>query len=233
MSGKVVLITGGKRGLGKTMAEFLALEGASVWITSRQTNNSELSTEPVKPGEIREVQLDVTSEEQVKSVFQHVFSLHQRIDVLVNNAGTGIFKTVLDTSLEEWNQVIQTNLSGVFLCSKEAFRYMKVQGGGRVINLCSVSGYLPIPENGAYGASKFGVHGFSQILNEEGKRYNIRVSIVSPGAVYTDMTKDRPGFQKEDMLTPEDIAETILDIAKRPLHVRIDEVKILPPKGIL
>ena len=110
---------------------------------------------------------------------------------------------------------------------------MKEQGGGRMINIASVAGYIPIPENGAYGTSKYGVRGFSEILNEEGKPYNIRVSIVSPGVVFTDMSKERSGFHREDMLRPEDVAETVLDIAKRPLHVRIDEVKILPPKGIL
>ncbi|MBP1930930.1 SDR family oxidoreductase [Ammoniphilus resinae] len=232
MNGKVVIITGGKRGIGKSMAELLAKEGAAVWVTTRGTQHP-LPTECVKPGQIVVIQLDVTNERQVRNVFQLIISLHQRIDVLINNAGIGVFKPVVDTSLEEWNEVIQTNVTGVFLCSREAFFFMKEQGGGRIINLSSVAGYLPIPENGAYGTSKYAVRGFSEILNEEGKPWNIRVSIVSPGAVFTDMSKERPGFQQGDMLRPEDVAETILDIAKRPLHVRIDEVKLLPSRGIL
>jgi len=232
MNGKVVLVTGGRRGLGKTIAETLAKEGASVWVTTRQAAQ-DFPREPVKPGEIGVIQLNVTDENHVRNVFQQISSLHKQIDVLINNAGIGVFKSVIETTLEEWNKVIQTNLTGVFLCSREAFHYMKEQGGGRIINLSSVAGYLPIPENGAYGTSKYAVRGFSEILNEEGKPWNIRVSIVSPGVVFTDMSKERPGFQREDMLMPKDVAETILDIAKRPLHVRIDEVKILPPKGIL
>lgn len=232
MVGKVVLITGGKKGLGQKMAEFLANEGAAVWVTTRQSGD-EYSLKPVQSGEIRDIQLDVTNESQVRNVFQHVFSLQHQLDVLVNNAGTGIFKPILETTLSEWKEVIETNLTGMFLCSREAFRYMKELGGGRIINIASVAGYIPIAENSAYGTSKYGVRGFSGILNEEGKRNNIRVSIVSPGVVYTDMSKERSGFYKEDMLRPEDVAETVLDIAKRPLHVRIDEVKILPPKGIL
>ncbi|MGZ4164416.1 MAG: SDR family oxidoreductase, partial [Tumebacillaceae bacterium] len=156
-----------------------------------------------------------------------------RLDVLVNNAGVGVFKPVVETTLAEWQAIMDTNLTGLFLCSKEAFKIMKPQGGGRIINIASVSGYIPIVENGAYGASKYAVRGFSDILNEEGKLHNIRVSTVSPGAVYTDMTVNRDFFNPADMLKPEDVAETILDIARRPLHVRIDEVKILPPKGVL
>ncbi|RXT04549.1 SDR family oxidoreductase [Ammoniphilus sp. CFH 90114] len=230
--GKTVLITGGTRGLGKSISTLLAKEGASVLVTSRNAEPTLWKT-PVKSGEIQDLHLDVTNEEEVKQVFEHLASVQGRLDILINNAGVGIFKSIEETTLTEWNEVIQTNLTGVFLCSREAFKTMKKQNGGRIINISSVAGYLPIPENGAYGSSKFGVRGLSAILNEEGKPYNIRVSIVSPGAIQTDMSKDRTSFCSEDMLQPEDVAETVLDISKRPLHVRIDEVKILPPKGIL
>ncbi|MGZ4107639.1 MAG: SDR family oxidoreductase [Tumebacillaceae bacterium] len=232
MQGKVVLITGGTRGLGKTMAEYLAREGAAVWVTSRQAS-APSAEQKAAFGEVREVLLDVTREDSVQALFQAVLATYGRLDVLVNNAGVGVFKPIVETTLAEWQAIMDTNLTGLFLCSKEAFKIMKPQGGGRIINIASVSGYIPIVENGAYGASKYAVRGFSDILNEEGKLHNIRVSTVSPGAVYTDMTVDRDFFNPADMLKPEDVAETILDIARRPLHVRIDEVKILPPKGVL
>jgi 3-oxoacyl-[acyl-carrier protein] reductase len=232
MAGKTVLITGGARGLGKTMAETLAREGAAVWVTSRQAPPP--SKELAAPfGEVREVHLEVSSEASVQELFTAMDEAYGRIDVLVNNAGVGVFKPVVDTTLDEWNEILSTNLTGLFLCSKEAFRRMKAQGGGRIINIASVSGFIPIVENGAYGASKYAVRGFSKILNEEGKHDNIRVSIISPGAVWTEIWDGREGFNPGDMLQPEDIAETVLDIAHRPLHVRIDEVKILPPKGVL
>jgi NAD(P)-dependent dehydrogenase (short-subunit alcohol dehydrogenase family) len=232
MEGKFVLITGGARGLGKTMADYMAREGAAVWVTSRKGPQPS-AEQAAKPGEVREVYLEVTEEQSVQALFHAVDTVYGRVDVLVNNAGVGVFKPIVDTTLEEWEWILKTNLTGLFLCSKEAFKRMKEQGGGRIINIASVSGYIPIQENGAYGASKYAVRGFSAILNEEGKHHNIRVSIVSPGAVWTEIWNGREGFDPADMLKPEDIAETVLDIARRPLHVRIDEVKILPPKGVL
>lgn len=232
MQGKIVVITGGTRGLGKTMAAFLAREGAAVWVTSRQAP-------PPSPerkaafGEVLDVQLDVTREDSVTALFQAVIDTYGRLDVLVNNAGVGVFKPVVETTLQEWESIMSTNLTGLFLCSKAAFQIMQAQGGGRILNIASVSGYIPIAENGAYGASKYAVRGFSDILNEEGKMHNIRVSVISPGAVHTEMTEGREWFDPAQMLKPEDVAETVLDIARRPLHVRIDEVKILPPKGVL
>ncbi|HEU4963696.1 MAG TPA: SDR family oxidoreductase [Bacilli bacterium] len=228
---KVVLITGGARGLGRYMADAMAREGAAVIVTSRQAS-PDAALEP-RFGTVQEAFLEITEEASVHALFSKIDAAFSRLDVLVNNAGIGVFKPVVDTTLDEWNEIFATNVTGLFLCSKAAFSRMKTQGGGRIINIASVSGYIPIVENGVYGASKYAVRGFSQILNEEGKHDNIRVSIVSPGAVYTDIWDGRDGFLPADMLQPEDVAETVLDIARRPLHVRIDEVKILPPKGVL
>ncbi|WP_235885671.1 SDR family oxidoreductase [Paenibacillus cymbidii] len=232
MEGKTVVITGGVRGLGRTMADYMAAEGAAVWVTSRTAPEPSAAL-AARPGEVKPVRLDVTDEASVLELFRQVDAAYGRLDVLVNNAGVGAFKPVVDTTLAEWEWMLRTNLTGAFLCSKEAFRRMKEQGGGRIIAIASVSGYIPIAENGAYGASKYGLRGFCDILNEEGKRHNVRVSVVSPGAVYTDIWEGREGFDPGDMLQPEDVAETVLDIARRPLHVRIDEVKLLPPKGVL
>jgi 3-oxoacyl-[acyl-carrier protein] reductase len=236
LQGKTVVITGGARGLGKVMAEKMVEGGATVIVTSRNIPAFEY---PELVDEcVNQWPLDVTDETSVTSFFtyltQHLSKQGKRLDVLVNNAGIGVFKPVIETTLDEWNKIIATNLTGVFLCSKEAFRLMKEDGkGGRIITISSISGYQPIAENGAYGASKFGVSGFSKILNEEGKPFNIRVSVVYPGAVYTDIWEGREGFKREDMMEAIDVAETVSDIASRPLRVRIDEVKILPPKGVL
>lgn len=232
MQGKVAIITGGVRGIGQAIAQGFAEAGASVYATSREADQP-TSGLIAKPGEIVEIQLDVTDEESVLRFFHHLDETHGCIDVLVNNAGIGLFKSVEDTTFLEFEQVFKTNVTGMFLCAKEAFKRMKVRGGGRIINLSSVAGYIPLVDNGAYGASKYAVRGFSHILNEEGKPHNIRVSVVSPGAVYSEIWEGREGFAKEDMLLPEDVAATVLDIAHRPLHVRIDEVKIMPSKGVL
>jgi NAD(P)-dependent dehydrogenase (short-subunit alcohol dehydrogenase family) len=232
LEGKVVVVTGGRRGIGLAMAQLMAKEGARVWATSRQTASPRQVLAPENGG-IAEVYLDVTQEESVRALFERIDASDGRIDVLVNNAGLGVFKPVEGMTLQEWENVINTNLTGVFLCSREAFKRMKAQGGGRIINIASVAGYIPLAGNIAYGASKYGVRGLSEILNEEGKAHQVRVSVVSPGAAYTEIWHGREGFSPDDMLKPEDVAEAVLDIARRPLHVRIDEVKILPPKGVL
>ncbi|WP_238933612.1 SDR family oxidoreductase [Brevibacillus choshinensis] len=231
MNDKVVLITGGARGIGNTVAKFLAKEGATVWITSRQAQQPHLISK-ISSGEIGEVRLDVTDEKNVQAVFERMDTLYGKLDVLINNAGISVFKPIEETTLKEWDDAFLTNMSGLFLCSKEAFKLMKGRGG-RIINIGSVSGYIPIKENGAYGASKYAVRGFSKICNEEWKEQNVRVSIINAGAVYTGMWNEREGFNPSDMLQPEDIAEAVVDIVRKPIHVRIDEIKILPSKGVL
>lgn len=143
MAGKIVIITGGARGLGKTMADYLAREGAAVWVTSRKGPQPS-AQEAARPGEVREVHLEITEEASVRDLFLAADEAYGRVDVLVNNAGVGIFKPVIDTTLEEWEWIMKTNLTGLFLCTKEAFTRMKSQGGGRIINIASVSGYIPI-----------------------------------------------------------------------------------------
>jgi NAD(P)-dependent dehydrogenase (short-subunit alcohol dehydrogenase family) len=228
---KVVLITGGTRGIGKTTAKWLAREGAAVCVTSRHAEPAR-PTEPLRAGDIRVARLDVTDEASVMSLFAWLKDTAGKLDVLVNNAGVGIFKPIEDTTLQEWREVMDINVAGLFLCSREAFTLMKKQGGGRIINLSSISGYLPLSENGVYGASKYAVRGFSQICNEEWKSYGVHVTAVSAGAVCTEITDSRT-FHPQDMLKPEDIAAVIVDIAKKPPGVRIDEIRILPPKGVL
>ncbi|MCA1030785.1 SDR family oxidoreductase [Bacillus timonensis] len=232
LHGKVILITGGTRGIGAATASLLASHGACVISTSRQAPKVD-GRFSIRAGEIREVFLDVTQEESVTHLFQIIHLSMGKIDVVINNAGIGLFKSIEETTLKEWQDIMDTNVTGVFLCCREAFKLMKTQGGGRIINIASVAGYIPLPYNSGYGTSKYAIRGFSSILNEEGKHDNIRVSVVSPGATLTEMTAGIEGLQPEDMLKPEDVADSIFDIARRPLHVRIDEVKILPPKGIL
>lgn len=232
LEGKVVLITGGTRGIGKHIAEALAHEGAIVWTTSR---NSPIPNQlqKIENGNIQNAFLDLEDEGSICNLFKRIDDLYGRLDILINNAGIGVFKPLTEITLKEWQEVMNVNLTGLFLCSREAFKMMKLQGGGRIINIGSVAGYIPIAENGAYGTSKFAIRGFSQIMNEEGKHDHVHVTVINAGIVYSDLASTREGFNPEDMLHPMEIAKTVLDIATRPHHVRIDEVNILPPKGIL
>jgi short-subunit dehydrogenase len=152
---------------------------------------------------------------------------------LVNNAGVGTFKPIVDLSLAEFEETLKTNLTGSFLCMREAARRMKSKGGGRIIQIGSISDHLTLPENGAYAASKFGTRALVGVLNEELKHHGVHCSLVSPGATLTEIWQGRSGFDPNDMISPDDIATTVTDILMRPKGVRIDEVKILPSKGVL
>ncbi|MDF2959396.1 MAG: oxidoreductase [Paenibacillus sp.] len=231
MHNKVVAITGGSGGIGKRVGELLASAGATVWSGDIHTNENKAQS--ARSGEVKHTYLDVTDENNVVSFFSTIQSHHGRVDILINCAGIGVFKPVTEISLNEWNKVIGINVTGTFLCSREAFKIMKLNGGGRIINISSVAGYIPIAGNGLYGTSKYAVHGFSQILNEEGKNKNIRVTTVFLGATGTEIVNNIGIFDPADLLSVEDVAEVFLDIAKKPLSMRIDEIKVLPSKGIL
>jgi NAD(P)-dependent dehydrogenase (short-subunit alcohol dehydrogenase family) len=156
-----------------------------------------------------------------------------RVDVLVNNAGVSVWKLVEDLSLAEWRSVIDTNLTGAFLCSREAIRRMKRAGGGRIITIGSVADRVALPECGAYGASKYGARGLSEVITEEGKAFRVYGTLLSVGAVATEVWSGRPGFDPRDMLSPDDVGACVVDIAARPLSIRVDEVRVGPPKGVL
>jgi NAD(P)-dependent dehydrogenase (short-subunit alcohol dehydrogenase family) len=226
----VVVVTGASRGIGKAIASTCADAGACTVGTSRSISG--FSSRP-KPGTVTAVPLDVTDEASVARLFSWLDRELGRVDVLVNNAGVAVWKPIDELSIVEWRTVIDTNLTGAFLCAREAMKRMKRTGGGRIITVGSVADRTALPECGAYGASKYGVRGLSQVITEEGKAFHVFGTLVSLGAVATEMWAGREGFDARDMLSVEDVAACIVDIARRPLSVRLDEVQLGPPKGIL
>lgn len=228
---KLILITGGKTGLGRALAERLIKQRTTVIATSRQASFHEDLR--LTPGEIHLQQLDVTQEDSILRLFSWLNSLNRPLDVLVNNAGLGLFNAVEDITTAEWELIIKTNLTGAFLCSREAYRIMKEHGGGRIINIGSIANKVGLTNNLAYGASKWGLKGLSTNLGEEGKNHHIRVSHVTLGATYTEIWKSRPGFAKEDMLNPDMVAQYLSYLALLPLEIAVNEIEILPEKGVL
>jgi len=228
---KLIVVTGGSRGIGFAVAEHLAKEGAIVIAASRKAPLlSQLTRAPT--GTLTPARLDVTNEESVLNLF-NACDRWGRLDVLVNNAGIGIFAPLEQLSLSDWNQVLATNLTGSFLCSREAFRRMKLQRCGRIIHLGSVADYTALPSNGAYSASKYGLRGLNGVLNEEGKAFGVHSTLLSLGAVATEIWQGRSGFNLSDMLQPAQVAETVVHLVGQPPELRIDEIKMLPSKGIL
>ncbi|WP_257454072.1 SDR family oxidoreductase [Archangium lipolyticum] len=223
MSARNAIVVGGTGDIGSAVTARLRAEGLRVVCASNDVKQE-------TPDEMR---VDVTDEASVASLFDRAEKELGSIALLVNCSGFGAFTPLEEMSVHDWRKTIDVNLTGTFLCAREAFRRMKARGGGRLIHIGSVSDHLALPMNGAYAASKHGVRGLTGVLNEEGKPYSIRATLISLGAVYTSFWRTRPDFSPADMLSVEEVAQTIWEIARKPLNVRVDEIRLLPPKGVL
>lgn len=227
---KLIVITGGKSGLGLAVAKKLQEKKATVITTTRDIS---FNYNKVIPNMINQQYLDVSDTNSVDKFFQWLNEQNQKLSVLINNAGIGIFKPLTEVNLDEWNLIINTNLTGAFLCSKQSCLLMKKTGGGRIINIGSIVELAGIEDNGAYAASKSGLRAMSFVISAEGHKTNITSTHITLGAVYSDIWKERPGFNKEDMLNIEHVSDTISYIASLPCNVRIDNLEITPPTKIL
>jgi NAD(P)-dependent dehydrogenase (short-subunit alcohol dehydrogenase family) len=217
MKDRIAIITGAGRGVGRATAQLFAREGARVVLFSRTRSSlDETAAEIVRQGgHALPVVGDVSQEEDVLSLFQHVKNAYGRVDILINCAGIVAVRPFVEMDTATWDQVLGVNLRGTFLCCREAFRIMTVQQQGVIINLSSLSGVKGVekfPGLSAYNVSKAGVAGLTEILAVEGKPYNIRVCAVSPGAVDTEMLRQAAPHLKAGM-TPQDMAEILLFLA--------------------
>jgi short-subunit dehydrogenase len=171
--------------------------------------------------------------EQVQALMAFTIKSLGGLDVLVNNAGIGIFETVEETSPEDFRAVLETNVCGVFYCCHEAIPEMRRRGGGYIINISSLAGANPHPRMAAYNASKFGLNGFSEALMQEVRHDGIKVSYVMPGSVNTEFGGDTASDEKAWQLTPEDIARVVTDLLHhddRALPSRVEIRPSRPPK---
>ncbi len=196
VKGKVAVVTGSGDGMGKAAALLLAKEGARIVITDINEAAAKKVAEGINSqgGNAISIRHDVASETDWGAVIQKTLEGFGRLDVLVNNAGVIIYKTIEDTSLAEWRRLMSVNLDGVFLGTKFAIEAMKKSGGGSIINIASVAGLIGNPDASAYHASKGGVRSFSKAAaiecSKAGYDYNIRVNSIYPGVIETRMADD-------------------------------------------
>lgn len=236
LQGKAAVVTGSTKGIGLAIAEALLQEGAKVVISAR--NASEVAAVAKKlsaqhPGQVAAHPCDVRSESEVESLFRAADRELGGVDILVNNAGIGFFKNLEEMSLEEWNSIIETNVTGVFLCSRAAIPMMRKRGGGYIFNISSLAGKNAFPTASAYNASKFAVNGMSEALMQEVRHDGIRVSYVMPGSVNTYFNARTPDPAQEWKLTAEDVAQVIVDLLHhnpRSLPSRVEIRPSQPPK---
>lgn len=225
------MITGGSRGIGFAIAQALARAGMNVAICGRNPDRlaqavSQL-TEKAASKVIGKV-ADVTNSAEVATLFDWVDHELGGPDVLVNNAGIGLFKKTAELTVDEWDRSIATNLSGVFYCCREALPRMKNRGGGYIVNIGSLAGKSAFAGGAAYNASKFGLAGFSEAMLLDHRYDNVRVTHIMPGSVDTEFS---PGHEKADWkIAPEDIAEIVLMVLRTPERTLVSQLEIRPSK---
>ena len=190
LTGRVAIVTGGSRGIGLAIARALVAEGVQVVATGR--NEAHLSEarrtiEAAGPGAIETLFADVRRHGDMVRVLDATASRFGGVDVLINNAGVGIFTEVAAMTPEQWSEVIDTNLTGVFNACHAALPHLRKRGGGFIINISSLAGKNPFANAAAYCASKAGLNAFSEVLMQEVRYDNIRVSYVMPGSVATEL----------------------------------------------
>lgn len=218
IKGKNAIVTGGGRGLGKAVALALANEGVNVAITGRNEENLKMTVEEIKKLGVKSTYavFSVDNEIQVKAGIESLAEQLGGIDILINNAGIGDFGTIEEMPSETWEQVIKTNLFGVYYAAKAAYPFLKAKGEGDVVNVASTAGLKGGGNMSAYAASKAAVISLSQSMMAEWRKHNIRVITLTPSTIASDMsiqgglTDGNP----EKVVQPEDFAEWVRDILK-------------------
>ncbi len=194
LTGKTAVITGGNKGIGAACALAFSREGANVVIAARNMSDSNRIVEQIisEGGKAAAIAADVSDHEQVKNMISRTVEMFGKIDILINNAGIIADSFINKMTLEQWDKVIATNLTGTFYCIREAVPYMIENGYGRIINTSSVAARKGAVAQSNYAASKAGIIGMTLSLAQELGKYNITVNAVAPGYVATDMTSNLP-----------------------------------------
>lgn len=228
LENKVVIISGASRGIGRATALLLAQSGANVVATAR--NAEELKTlETEGKGRITTLAGDVANEADMAAVVQLALDTFGRLDMVINNAGVGIFKNVDEISVEEWDSVMDTNVKGTFVLTKAALATLKAQGSGHIVVVASDVAKRTFAGGSLYTASKYAQEAFMGALRKEVRPFGIKVTGVYSGLVDSHFHAKGHGHEtSKGYLQSEDMAESMLFILSRPAHVVIDEFMVHP-----
>jgi NAD(P)-dependent dehydrogenase (short-subunit alcohol dehydrogenase family) len=235
LKNKVAVVTGSSRGLGLAAVRALAAERCLVTLCARSEDRlreaaREVASVAGGDDRVLAVTADVSTAPGIAEVIERTVQTFGGLDVLVNNAGVGLFKNAADMSPAEWQTVIETNLTGVFSCCHAAIPHLRQRGGGWIINISSLAGNNPFAGGTAYCASKAGLNAFSEALMQEVRYDNIRVTCVMPGSVATGFggrsTADRPDWK----IQPEDVGQLVIDLLQMPTRSLPSRIELRPSK---
>jgi len=243
LTGRVALVTGGTRGIGEAIVRALSDAGAAVAFTGRdqqrltsvgsglaaQKGRTAKTGDTTPERRVEAIRADVRDPAQAAAAVDRTVSAFGGLDILVNNAGVGVFTSVADMSIEQWHTVIDTNLSGVFYCCHAALPHLKARGGGWIINISSLAGKNVVNNGAAYCASKAGLNAFSEVLLQEVRQDDIRVSYIMPGSVATEFGYGDPN-KNDWALTSEDVAQVVMDLLAMPPRSLPSRVELRPSK---
>lgn len=227
LSGKVAIVTGGGRGIGRAISLRLSELGAHVFVAGKTQATIDETAGLVTGGggKATAVRIDVSREDDVAFLFDAVAKAGP-VDILVNNAGVGVFAKLVDTTLEEWEKVMAVNVRGAFLCSRAAMRAMAGRGG-RIINIASVVGFKGYANQSAYAASKHGLVGLSKVMAAEGQTDGIITQVIAPGGVDTDLAASaRPDLDRSGMIVPDDMADAVEYLLGQTGNAVVDLIQI-------
>lgn len=236
LEGKVVCITGAGRGLGKALAERFSAEGASLVLGARTT--PEIDDLAARLGDAIAVQTDVRSATDCHRLVDAAVAEYDRLDVMINNAGLAIYGPVEDVTEHDVDLMVDTNVKGVIHASVAAFKVMKQQRSGLIMNISSIAGKLHLPNESVYGATKWAVNGFTGTLRLEAAAYDVRVTTVCPGGIDTPFWKAMDYYPfpehvdpSRDFMRPEEVAESIVEVALKSDRYVVPEIVMVPLVG--
>ena len=231
MSAKVAVVTGASKGIGWAIARALLDGGCRVAIAARNANELDRAARALNAGAaVHAVAADVRNPADAARLMDEATTRFGGLDILVNNAGVGRFANVADMSVDEWRQVIDTNLSAVFYCCHAAIPHLRRRGAGWIVNISSLAGKNAFAGGAAYCASKSGLNAFSEALMQEVRYDNIRVSYIMPGSVSTGFGDRGVGGEADWKLSPHDVARTVVDLIAHDPRSLPSRVELRPSR---
>lgn len=230
LENSVALVTGAGRGIGRAIALTLANQGATVILTARTKSELEAVRSEIvsKGGKSIAIQADITKDNDVARLFDEAFAQTKRLDILVNNAGMGIFKPVKELTVSDFDTMWNLNMRALFLCTQRVVKIMEKQKGGIIVNVSSLAGKNAFLGGAGYAATKWALMGFSKCLMLEVREQNIRVITICPGSVDTSFSHPQDPSKAEKILSPQDIADTLLAAISLPERAMVSEIDIRP-----